>query len=184
VFACSGGNTEAFDGLCQALLQPEHPISPSQFNHSVHNAPLGYWSIATGSMQAGSSVGAYDASFAGGLLDAYAQVQLEQRPVLLVAYDTPPPLALQTFRAVLTPFSFALLLTPARLHTSRAALTQMTIHRGVAEGLPQATLERLRWANPAARSLPLLQKLATRYAGLLTLAYLPEQRLQLSMALC
>lgn len=185
VFACSGGNTEALDALCRALIEPERPISPSQFNHSVHNAPLGYWSIATGSVQPAVSVGAYDASFAAGLLEAFTLARLENRPILLVAYDTPPPLALQPFRAVVIPFGAALLLTPERLPGSIAGLRGLRIRTGVADdALPHGELEPLRLSNPAARSLPLLQRLATGQTGMVALPYLPETRLELFVEPC
>lgn len=185
VFACSGGNTEALDALCRALIEPERAISPSQFNHSVHNAPLGYWSIATGSVQPAVSVGAYDASFAAGLLEAFALTRLENGPVILVAYDTPPPLALQPFRAVAVPFGVALLLTPERLPSSIACLRGLRIRIGVADdAMSHEELEPLRLSNPAARSLPLLQRLAAGQTGMVALPYLPETRLELFVEPC
>lgn len=197
VFACAGGNTEALDALCQALIEPGRPISPSQFNHSVHNAPLGYWSIATDSVRPAISVGAYDASFAAGLLEASALVEIERQPVVLVAYDTPPPPALQPFRSVATPFGVALLLTPEALPDSIAGLGGWRIEYGVAESLGDGALERVRLGNPAARSLPLLQAVTGvgEYGAQqssfrdsaplpgnerrITLPYLPGQRLEL-----
>lgn len=184
VFACAGGNTEALDALCQALIEPARAISPSQFNHSVHNAPLGYWSIATGSMQPMVSVGAYDASFAAGLLEAAALARLEQRPVLLVAYDTPPPRALQPYRAVSLPFGVALLLTSERLPASIACLRAWRAATGLADGLPAGELERLRLANLAARGLPLLERLAVGQGGAVALPYLPDTRLELRVEPC
>ncbi len=184
VFACSGGNTEALDALCRALIETERPISPSQFNHSVHNAPLGYWSIATGSVQPAASVGAYDASFAAGLLEAFALARSENRPVLLVAYDTPPPTALQAFRPVAVPFGVALLLTPRASPGSIARLRGLRIRAGAADALLDVGLERLRLSNPAARSLPLLQRLAAGQTGMVTLPYLPETRLELFVEPC
>lgn len=185
VFACSGGNTEALDALCQALIQPGRPISPSQFNHSVHNAPLGYWSIAADSVQPAVSVGAYDASFAAGLLEAFALVRLENRPILLVAYDTPPPRALQPFRSVSAPFGVALLLTPKPLPGSIARLREFRIQTGVADDpVLCGELEPLRLNNPAARSLPLLRRLATARTGVVALPYLPDTRLELRMEPC
>ncbi len=194
IFACSGGNTEALDALCRALIEPGHPVSPNQFNNSVHNAPLGYWTIATGSRQSTASVGAYDASFAAGLLDAVALVELERQPVLLVAFDTPPPPALQSFRAVTTAFSAAWLLTPeadgwshgkiaatgingedcgilARLDDFRVHACQMGDDGGDSGG---AMLESLRLSNPTARCLPVLRLIANRQPGKVQLSYLPD----------
>lgn len=184
VFACSGGNTEALDALCRALIEPERPISPSQFNHSVHNAPLGYWSIATGSIQPAASVGAYDASFAAGLLEAFALARLESRPAILAAYDTPPPPALQPFRSVSTEFGVALLLTPEPLPGSIARLCGLRLQSGAADAMSDQEMERLRLDNPAARSLPLLQRLAIGQAGMVALPYLPETRLELLVEPC
>ncbi len=184
VFACSGGNTEALDALCRALIEPGRPISPGQFNHSVHNAPLGYWSIATGSARPATSVGAYDASFAAGLLEAFALARLESGPVLLVACDTPPPPDLQPFRSVSTPFGVALLLTPESLPGSIARLRGLRLQSGAADAMPAGELERLRSSNPAARSLPLLQRLAIGQTGQIALPYLPDTRLELDVEPC
>lgn len=181
VFACAGGNTEALDALCQALLQPERALSPGQFNHSVHNAPLGYWSIATGSTRPALSVGAFDATFAAGLLEAAALARLEGQPVLLVAYDTPPPPALRPFRAVGVPFALALLLTPEPLPGSIAALRALRIRPGAADSMPDEALERLRLTNPAARALPLLRRLALGGSVALALPYLSAARLELDL---
>lgn len=183
VFACSGGNTEALDALCRVLIQPGRPLSPSQFNHSVHNAPLGYWSIATGSLQPAVSVGAYDASFAAGLLEAFALTRLENRPVVLVAYDTPPPPALQPFRPVAVPFGVALALTPERLADGVARLDGLRIRAGAADAM-SGELERLWLSNPAARSLPLLQNLAIGRTGAVALPYLADARLELRVEPC
>jgi len=184
VFACSGGNTEALDALCRALTEPGRPVSPSHFNHSVHNAPLGYWSIATGSVRPAVSVGAYDASFAAGLLEAFALAWLESRPVLLVAYDTPPPPDLQPFRPVVAPFGAAVLLTPEPLAGSIARLRGLRPQTGEADVMSDRELERLRLGNPAARSLPLLRRFVAGEAGTVALPYLPETRLELSVEPC
>ncbi|MEZ5585119.1 MAG: beta-ketoacyl synthase chain length factor [Candidatus Competibacteraceae bacterium] len=86
VFACSGGDTDALDQIFTALTLPERPVSPNQFNNSVHNAPAGYWSMATGSQAPSISLSAYDASFAAGLLEAAGLVHNSRQVVLLVVY--------------------------------------------------------------------------------------------------
>lgn len=193
VFACSGGNTEALDALCRALLEPGRPVSPNQFNNSVHNAPLGYWTIAGGSRQPATSVGAYDASFAAGLLESVALAAVEHRSVLLVAFDTPPPPALQPFRTVSVPFGVALLLTPelspgswVRLFGWRISIAPpppnpLPQREGevdcnapsplAGEGGLSPKREPWRLSNPAARSLPLLRLIAHRQAGAAQLPY-------------
>lgn len=184
VFACSGGNTEALDALCRALTEPGRPVSPGQFNHSVHNAPLGYWAISTGSVQPAVSLGAYDASFAAGLLEAGALAWLERLPALLVAYDTPPPPALQPFRAVVAPFAVALLLAPEPASGGTIRLRRLRIQPGAAAATSDPALERLRQSNPAARSLPLLHRLATGQSGTVALPYLADARLELTLEPC
>lgn len=160
IFACTGGNSEALEKIFATLTLPGRSVSPNQFINSVHNAPLGYWSIAAGARAPGTSLGAYDASFAAGLLEAWSLAVVEERVVLLVAYDVPPPAALRPFRAVTQPFGMALLLSPRPAPESRWRL-QVGIGRGQREDrLADAGLETLRNANPAARSLPLLKALA------------------------
>ena len=81
VFSCSGGDTETLDKICSALTLPERPVSPNQFHNSVHNAPAGYWAIATGSRNPSTSLSAYDTSFSAGLLEAISLVLVEAQPV-------------------------------------------------------------------------------------------------------
>ena len=75
-------------------------VSPTRFHNSVHNAPSGYWAVATGSREPSTSLCAYDASFAAGLLEAAAQATVDDRPVTLVAYDLPYPEPLQRARPI------------------------------------------------------------------------------------
>ena len=87
VFASSLGDIEITDKICRALATDEKPVSPTQFHNSVHNAPAGYWSIATASKQNSTSLSAHDASFAAGLLETACLVNQEAEKALLVAYD-------------------------------------------------------------------------------------------------
>ena len=95
---------------------------PLVFSNSVHNAAAGYWSIATGSMSESNVVCAFDASFCAGLLEAMTQTRVEQRDILLVAYDTeyPPPLLAK--RPIPDGFGIAMVLTPAATEKSLARL--------------------------------------------------------------
>ena len=79
VFASSDGDMEIIHDLCTALAQPERLVSPTRFHNSVHNAAAGYWSIATGSQQASTSLSCYDATFVAGLVESTAQVAGECR---------------------------------------------------------------------------------------------------------
>lgn len=171
VFACSGGDTEALDRICMSLASPGRPVSPGQFNNSVHNAPAGYWSIATGSRASSTSLCAYDASFTAGLLDAATVVSAEREPVLLVAYDTPAPAPLLPFRPLTAAFACALLLTPEGDTGSKFRMALRIGNGKTEDRLNQPDLERLRTGNPAARSLPLLAKFAAAGEGETVLPY-------------
>jgi len=49
VFASDHGDLGINDYLCATLTQAPEQLSPTKFHNSVHNAPAGYWAIATGS---------------------------------------------------------------------------------------------------------------------------------------
>ncbi len=170
VFASSGGDSEVLDKICTALTLPDRPVSPTQFHHSVHNTPAGYWSIATGCTQPSLSLSAYDSSFSAGLLEAAALAFAEAAPVLLVAYDLPLPFPLSERRRIVAPFAVALLLNPLATERGQAALRLTLTGSEPTDRLGDAGLERLRAGNPAARSLPLLCAIARRESGRVVLA--------------
>lgn len=165
VFASSGGDSEVLDKICAALTRPDRTVSPTQFHHSVHNTPAGYWSIATGCTLPSLSLSAHDGSFLAGLLEAAALAFAEAARVLLVAYDLPLPFPLSERRAIVAPFAVALLLNPAPTERRRAVLRLQPATTEPADRLDDAGLERLRAGNPAARSLPLLSAIARRESG-------------------
>ncbi|WP_054017953.1 beta-ketoacyl synthase chain length factor [Piscinibacter sakaiensis] len=164
VFASSTGDPANCHALCEALAQPQRLVSPTRFTNSVHNAPAGYWHIATQSMQASTSLGAYDASVAAALLEAAAQVVEHGRPVLMVASDVPYPEPLHAKRPVLDSLGLALVLVPEaqagagpRLRLRPAGARAPSPCAGAATG---EGLDVLRTGIPAGRALPLLQALA------------------------
>jgi len=162
IFASSSGDYIILDQICRALRQPERAVSPTQFHNSVHNAPAGYWSIATGSHAPSTSLAGFDGSFSAGLLEAATQVTLERTPALLAVYDFPPPVPLFAERPIQDPFAVCLVLTAESIETSLACLT---LYPGSEENtesqMEPPSLERMRLGNPAARSLPLLEALAS-----------------------
>jgi hypothetical protein len=159
VFATCDGDTEIIDRICVALTQPQRPVSPTQFHNSVHNAAAGYWAIAAQSPMPYTTVSAYRASFAAGLMEASAQLQVEKNPVLLVAYDHTAPEGLIAAVGEYPPFAVAMILSPhptaqsMRLHIE-------TVSGQAIDGMNGAQLEALRARNPAASVLPLLRALA------------------------
>ncbi len=164
VFASSGGDGLNCHLLCEALAQAQPQVSPTRFTNSVHNAPAGYWSIATGNTLAAASLSGFDGSFAAGLVEAMVQVRTDRSPVLLVAYDVPYPEPLHSVRPIGASFAAALLLAPVN---ARQPLAILSLDPDAAAAGPVSTLadlglERLRTLAPAARALPLLVALARR----------------------
>ncbi|MFT4194473.1 beta-ketoacyl synthase chain length factor [Ottowia sp.] len=168
VFASSGGDGHNCHALCELLATGDRQISPTRFHNSVHNAASGYWSIATGATPAAQVLGAYDASFGAGLLEAMTQVEAGGQPVLLVASDSeyPPPLHIK--RPIQDTAALALVLAPA---PGAGALAELRLSRrgALAEGAPTALHEVLSQADaelaasvttmPPMRGLPLLAAL-------------------------
>ena len=157
------------DKICTALIEPDRAVSPTQFHHSVHNTPAGYWAIATGCVLPSLSLSAYDGSFAAGLREAAALASTEATRVLLIAYDLPLPFPLAERRTIVAPFAVALLLNPAPIDERLALLRLQPGRSGTADQLEDAELEQLRAGNPAARSLPLLCAIARRRTGSIAL---------------
>lgn len=161
VFASSGGDGETIDEILRSLAADQIEVSPTRFHNSVHNAPSGYWSIATKSLEPTMSLCAFDASFAAGLLEAAAQAIADDRAVALIAYDLPYPAPLDACRTIGSTFAVGLVLSPV---ASAAAFSALTIAlRSQTEEVSAMTdpqLETLRRSNPAARSLPLLETVA------------------------
>jgi len=182
VFTSSGGDGANCHEICEVLASPERLISPTRFHNSVHNAAAGYWGIATGATAACNALCAYDASFGAGLLEAMAQVAVEERPVLLIAYDASYPEPLRSARPIPDAFGVALVLAP-RAGAGALAQLQARLTDEPADALPDAQLERLRSAIPAARSLPLLAQLARRSPGRVVLEYL-ERGLAVEVSAC
>ena len=96
----------------------------------------------------------------------------QDRPVLLVAYDSPYPAPLSGVRDIGQAFGVALVLSPKvgsgpEVHVCLMKDSPHRTRSGV------AGLDALAFSNPAARSLPVLELLATGASGSVTLEYLP-----------
>jgi hypothetical protein len=183
VFASSEGDMEIVDHICNALTQEGRPVSPTHFHNSVHNAPAGYASIAGGSHKPSTSVAALQGSFATGLLEATVQLITNRSPALCVVYDNCVPFPLKSFIPIDTPFAAAMLLSP----DTDNSLVQLTLELSTQlneSRMSDSRLEGLRMRNPAARSLPLFQLLATGKAASLQFPYLPGLGLNVEVAPC
>jgi Beta-ketoacyl synthase, N-terminal domain len=181
VFTSSGGDGETINDLLNTLASSQRELSPTKFHNSVHNAPAGYWSIATGAKTASTTLCAHDDSFGAGLLEAMAQMATTGQTVALIAYDVPYPDPLYAARPVSTVFGMALVLSPTPSATAFARL-ELTLRPGVDTPSPAVpALETLRQTTPAARSLPLLAALAGGMGADVTLDYLSDMTLKLNI---
>ena len=174
VFTSSTGDGDNLHAICEALASEDRLISPTRFHNSVHNAPSGYWGIATGAMHPADSLAAFDASFGAGLIEAMGRVAADPgAAVVLISYDAPYPEPLNATRPIPDGFAVALVLA-APASGSRGTVIHVEAAGGntAPTGFPDPALESLRRAIPAARSLPLLALLASEKPGKAVLEYL------------
>ena len=183
VFSASGGDGNNCHEICQMLASEDRQISPTRFHNSVHNAAAGYWSIATGAMTSSSVLCAHDASFGAGLLEAMTQAVVDRRHILLMACDTAYPEPLHGARPIQDSFGVALVLAPESSEKTLAKIT-ISLTDAAADQIDDTTLEKLRLAIPAARSLPLLHQIALRRGGQVVLDYLDSARLAVDVSPC
>jgi hypothetical protein len=170
VFASSTGDPANCHALCEALAAPERSVSPTRFTNSVHNAAAGYWHIATHSMRASTSIAAYDASFGAGLIEAALMAATGPDEVLFVACDVPYPQPLHAMRPVADTFAVAFVLgaADAAEHGQRRGVGSLRLRLKAADlAITEASrpLEAMRLQIPAARCLPLLERLASHARG-------------------
>lgn len=168
VFTSSTGDPLNCHLLCEALATTERMVSPTRFTNSVHNAAAGYWHIAAQSRQPSTSLAAFDASFAAGLLEAAVQVQATQAPVMLVACDVPYPQPLHALRPVDDVMAVALVLAPES-PGGGALRIETASDDAPATRCADEAFEALRVGIPTARALPLLHALAGNVAATIVL---------------
>jgi hypothetical protein len=180
IFAASGGDGDNCHAICEMLAGEDRFISPTRFHNSVHNAPVGYWSIAAHAMTPSNVLCAYDGSFAAGLLESACQVAVDAQAAILIASDTAYPHPLNEARPIRNAFGTALVLAP-----NESARTLACIHVQLTDApatqLASPALEAVRLDNPAARALPLLQALAMRREATVVLDYLDDLRVRVDV---
>jgi len=164
VFTSSSGDGDNCDAIFTTLAHPEKNerfISPTRFHNSVHNAPAGYWSIANQCTLPSTSLCAYDASFAAGLMEACSQASWTGEPVLLISSDVMYPYPLSDIRPMGSNFAVAMVLSAV---ATDVALAKLTLGYAVKSEtrMEMCELDELRLSNPSARCLPLLQVIARK----------------------
>jgi hypothetical protein len=155
VFTSSHGDQPVTDYMCATLAQAPMEMSPTRFHNSVHNAAVGYWTIATGCHEASTAIAAMRASFGAGLLEAAIQVVADQRPVLLVGSDTRGSGPLGEVTDCAQPFGCALVLA-AEASASTLAVFALQLSAGLPITVPVAPLDDWCQSSASAPALPLL----------------------------
>jgi hypothetical protein len=182
VFTSAHGDLPAIDHLCSTLAQDPMMVSPSRFLHTVHNAPMGVWSILTGNTRPHTAVSAADCSFAAGLLEAAMLAETEQQPVLLVGYDTAAKGALVHTNANRGAMAAALVLHPqASAHAQIAVDWHFQVAADSEFSVPRTEAARRLPPNGMLQALPLLEALARGEATDVSLPLSGNQRLQMAL---
>lgn len=161
VFSSAMGDMEITDYMCSALASPPREISPTRFHNSVHNAPNGYWSIATGSHAPATAVSAFDFTAPAALLEAAIQTVDSGSPVLLVTQEMAAPVALRETCPTTADFAAAILLAPRGYSDNEKAIVHFGTERRLATWPPlPESLEQVFFEHPGARLLPFLAAIA------------------------
>ncbi|MBS0431350.1 MAG: beta-ketoacyl synthase chain length factor [Proteobacteria bacterium] len=184
VFASTHGELAITDYLCATLGAAPRELSPTRFHNSVHNAPAGYWTIATHCERASSAVTGWHASFGAGLLEAALLAAAEPAPVLFAAYDTASTGPLAEMTRTMLPFGTAFVLSPSQVPNPGPAMV-MRIRAGETP-LPMPdvamALQPLAADNPLdAHALALLAALAGDAPARMTLPAAPGLLLDLEI---
>lgn len=180
VFTSTHGDLAITHYMCETLASTPDLISPTKFHNSVHNAPAGYWSIATGCMAPYTALSAWSRSFAAGLVEAFTQLASEGEPVLCVAYDIEavgPLASVAQSRGVV---ACALVLAPKSSASSIARIEWRT--RGDSAPLDSEPIEvavRALSGNAMFSCMALLEALAGRAPRELKYAVGPKLALEL-----
>ena len=188
VFSSSNGDLSTFHQIGLSLSLPGRPVSPTGFHNSVHNAPAGYWSIATQSQTPSTSLCAYDDSFSAGLLEAAVQLNAsdnqQDRDCLLVCYDEIPPEPFRALLSISAEFACALRFSKSATEPDQDCLARLDIalsnETSSFSQLSNDAMEQLRQANPQAMVLPLLDAIVHQRHETIKLPYF-EQSLEVQV---
>ena len=160
VFASAHGDQVITDYMCETLAGVPTELSPTKFHNSVHNAPAGYWTIATHCHASSSAVSGGEDVFGAGLLEAATLAVADARDVLLVSYDIAGTGPLGGMTSTTGPFAAALVLSP---HAHGAAV-RLDISPEPGNSASEASgdrwLDDIAASNPSARAVPLMHALA------------------------
>jgi len=164
VFTSSQGDIAITDAMCAILAAAPLEMSPTKFHNSVHNAPAGYWTIATQCRRASTALSAREYSVGAGLLEAAIQALDQDAPALLVCYDSAATgTGLQQMAPHASGFAAAFVLAPARYNAGRPLRLRRAPAGTPMTAWPPESLTGLA-SNPSAAALVLLGALAAESA--------------------
>jgi hypothetical protein len=170
VFASAHGDQLITDYMCGILASAPRELSPTKFHNSVHNAPAGYWTIATHCHASSSAVSGGEEAFGAGLLEAATLAVADDRDVLLASYDIAGTGPLGEMTSTTGPFAVALVLSPRA--DGAAVRLDITPEPGNSrsEAMGDSWLDAIATSNPAAKAIPLMRALALTRPTALRLA--------------
>jgi hypothetical protein len=164
VFASSHGDQVITDYMCATLATAPAELSPTKFHNSVHNAPAGYWTIATHCHAASSAVSGGEESFGAGLLEAATLAVADDRDVLLASYDIAGAGPIGGITLTTGAFASALVLSPRA--DGAAIRLDITPEPGnsAGEASGDAWMDGLAASNPSSVAVPLFRALAAAHS--------------------
>ena len=162
VFTSTHGDLAITDSMCATLADDPRALSPTRFHNSVHNAPAGYWTVATHCRKVATAISAAHGSFAAGLLEAAIEVDSEGEAIVLSAYDIAAQGPLADVAPSALSFATAFVLSPVRGPHSLAQLALRLTHGTVSSADVPVSLAQLLGNPMAAQALPLLLALVRR----------------------
>jgi len=167
VFASAHGDQVITDYMCATLATAPAELSPTKFHNSVHNAPAGYWTIATHCHAASSAVSGGEESFGAGLLEAASLAVADDRDVLLACYDIAGTGPIGGMTSTTGPFASALVLSPRA--DGAAIRLDITPEPGNSGREPSgdAWMDGVAASNPSAVAVPLFRALAAAHPAAL-----------------
>lgn len=181
VFVSAHGDLAITDSMCSTLAETPLLVSPTRFHNSVHNAPAGYWTIATGCTRASTALSAFEQSFAAGLLEAASQCLADGDAVLLVGVDIEAKGALASVTRSRGLLAAAMVLSPRRTARSLAAL-EWSLHHGPARAMALRSVAAQSLAeNAMADALPLMEAIASGRNESLSMPLSPHLSLQIQI---
>ncbi len=159
VFASGMGDMDITDYMCRTLASDEPLISPTKFHNSVHNAPVGYWSISQGAKLSSNAVAGFRHTVPVSLLEAATQCLVEDVPVVWACQDIASPAPFRDFTDITEACAFGLLLEPCVAAGAGDLEFSVQAGDGAWPAVSTPSLAALYDNNPTARLLPVLELL-------------------------